>query len=105
MKKYSPEEHQEIMEADLTDLNPAEFFYRYKIEEKENASAGHRKNMVEADDLYGLFCYYEKSRKSSNQLVKHIRAEGTSCSNERARELFPKFEERYLKEQGEQDET
>ena len=86
---------QELLDTPDSDLSAGLYYRKYKLEQKKNGSTGSGVNMVPADDLYELFYYYEKARKSPNQLVKHIRAEGTSCSNERAKELFPEFTKKY----------
>lgn len=95
---YRPIE--ELLAEDLADLSPGEFLQVYRHNQKLEAKAGQtRTNMAPVDELYEIFKYYPKAQKSPNQLVKHVRAEGTSLSNERSRELFNTFTKRYEDEQ------
>ena len=94
VKQYTPEDHERIMASATADLSPAEFFHQFREKAKLSGSSGIRKNMVPADDLYELYVYYSEVKGkplSGNALVKVIRAEGTKCSNERAKLLAEEF--------------
>ena len=95
-KHYSKLEMEYLRSIPKVQLNPAEFLAVWREEQKEKGfeETGRRK-LNEDTDLYELFETNEKARKSPNQLVKAIRAEGLKCSNERSKIIFPLFEEQY----------
>jgi len=89
----------ELLETPDSELSAGLYYKKYKLNQARiGSSGGARVNLVPEDELYGIFTYYEKSRKSPNQLVKHVRAEGLKLSNERSRIVFDTFTERYNKE-------
>jgi len=92
---------EELLATPDSDLSAGWYLRKYRLVQKQNGLAGSagRKNMTDADELYEVFCYYDKARKSSNQLVKHIRAEGTKCSNERSVKLFEEFTKKYMEKE------
>lgn len=106
---YTPEpksrtkaEHEAIMQAELRDLNPSDFLYRWKEEQKFAGVTGTGKKIRAGTELMYEIYEYQRMLKgkavSGNQLVKAARAEGESCSNERAKVLAPQFEIRWLEE-------
>ena len=89
---------QELLDTPDSDLSAGLYYRKYKLEQKKNGSTGSGVNMVPADDLYELYFYYSDQKGkplSGNQLVKAVRAEGSKCSNERAKELAETFSLRY----------
>lgn len=99
---YSELEIEYFKDIPKTQLNPAEFLFMFKYDQKQKGYESGRKQLNDDQDLYDLFITDEKSRVSPNQLVKVIRREGLKCSNERSKIIFPIFTEQYKGEQDDQ---
>jgi len=85
---------QQLLDTPDVELSAGLYYRKYKLQQAKSGMKGSSVNMVPADALYDLFVYYSKAKKrllSGNSLVKVIRAEGTKCSNERAKLLAEEF--------------
>jgi len=92
---------QELLDTPDAELSAGLYYRKYKLVQAKEGIRGGGVNMVPANHLYELYVYYSDLKGkplTGNMLVKAIRAEGSKCSNERAKELAEEFSIKYMKE-------
>ncbi|MCI4436843.1 MAG: hypothetical protein JHC33_08570 [Ignisphaera sp.] len=90
---------EEILKIPVAERSPGEFLRAFKYEQEEAAEkSGGKGTKVKAKELYDIYVYISDLKgkpATGNMLVKAVRAEGSSLSNERSKVLAEQFKTRY----------
>ncbi len=93
--QYSELEIEYLLSLPKTQLNPAEYLFIFKYEQRNQGyEEGGRRRLNEDDDLREIYdAMDEAHKKSSNRFVKACRAANLKCSNQRAKNLVALWSE------------
>ncbi len=92
---YSELEIEYFQSVPRTQLNPAEFLFMFKYDQKQKGyEEGGRRRLNEDEDLREVYdALPDEHKASGNRFVKAIRKADLKCSNERAKKLVSLWSE------------